>query len=170
MSSLNYVTGSWTVKSGETDSISTPKTLALPDLDFAHDYSVSSESGKEVRIINTTGGTLNPVEKLRFGRERVADIYRSTDVPAASKLPSSAGIRVLMGSDFDLFLSNSVTGAELVAPIRVWTCMESSTHNAITDEALLWAYARHMAEAFNTGDVTAAQIVQLFRGDLDPTR
>jgi hypothetical protein len=168
--SLNYTVGDWTVKSNEVDSISTPKTLSLPDLSYSADYSVASSSGKETRIINTTGATLEPVEKLRYAKERVADIYRTVDTLKANQLPSTIGTRVLGESIEILSADNSVSGAGYEIPIRTWTVMESSTHNAITGDALLWALLRHVAALFPTGSVTSAQLIKLFRGDLDPTQ
>jgi hypothetical protein len=168
--SLSYIIGNWTVESRETDSISTTKNLALPDLDYAHDYSVASASGNEVRIHNTTGGTLESVERLRYAKEKVNDIYRNTETLKANQLPSPIGARVLAESLPILGATNAVSGAEVEIPIRVWTCIESSTHNAVTGDALLWALKRHIAQLFATGAVTADQLVQLFRGDLDPTK
>lgn len=171
MSSLHYTVGNWTVDSGETDSISTTKSLALPDLDYASDFSSNGEGkdGKTV-IINTTGGTLNPIERLRYSKERVNDIYKSYDVLRSNQLPTPVGARVLAESVELIHAANSTSGAELDIPIRVWTCVESSTHNTITGDALLWALKRHIAAMFGTGSVSSEMLIQLFRGDLDPTK
>lgn len=168
--SLSYSVGSWTIVSHEVDTISTPKSLAVPDLDYSHDFSVSSEAANEVRLLNTSGTTLEPVERLRYAREKVSDIYRNTDTLRVNQLPSPIGVRILAENTEILSAANSVSGAELVFPIRVWTCIESSTHNVVTGEALLWALTRHIAQLFTTGAVSQDQLVRLFRGDLDPTR
>lgn len=168
--SLNYTVGNWTVVSNEVDSISTTKSLALPDLDYAHDYSVVTDSSSESRLLNTSGTSLEPVEKLRYGRERVSDIYRTLNTLKANQLPSPVGARVLAESIEILSASNGVSGAELEFPIRIWTCVESSTHNVVTGQALLWALKRHIATLFTTGAVDSDMLVRLFRGDLDPTK
>jgi hypothetical protein len=168
--SLNYSVGNWTVASNEVDSISTTKSLALPDLDFSHDFSVVAGTSSESRLLNTSGTSLEPVEKLRYGRERVADIYRTIGTLKANQLPSPVGARVLAESTEILSASNSVSGAELEFPIRVWTCVESSTHNVVTGTALLWALKRHIASMFLTGQVDDEMLIRLFRGDLDPTK
>jgi hypothetical protein len=77
---------------------------------------------------------------------------------------------VLAESTELLSATNSVSGQELVVPVRVWTVIESSTHNTVTGEALLWALKRHIAQLFGTGEVNENMIVRLFRGDLDPTK
>lgn len=168
--SLNYTVGDWTIVSNETDTISTPKTLSIPDMDFAHDFSVVGESAKEAQLINTSGATLEPVERLKFGRDKVNDIYRSLDVLKPNQLPSPVGIRLLAENTEMLTASNSTTGAELTVPIRVWTCIETSTHNTVTGQALLWALLRHVGTLFKTGTVTDAMLISMARGDLDPTK
>lgn len=170
MSNLNYTVGNWTVASHEADTISTTKTVAIPDLDFAHDFSVSSETAKGTDLLNTSGTALEPVERLRYFRDKIADIYRTLDIASVAKLPSSAGIRVSAENTEILGLTNSVTGAELDVPIRVWTCIESSTHTAITGAALLWALLRHFSCLFDTGVTSDTMLVKLFRGDTDPTK
>lgn len=168
--SLNYTVGNWTVVSNEVDSISSPKSLAIPDLDFAHDFSVVTDSASETRLLNTSGDSLEPVEKLRYAKEKVNDIYRTVGTLKANQLPTPVGARVLAEATEILSATNSVSGAELVVPIRVWTVMESSTHNTVTGEALLWALKRHFAQLFGTGEVNENMLVRLFRGDLDPTK
>lgn len=167
--SLSYTTGNWTVESHEVDSISGTKNVAVPDLSYATDYSVTSNTGSEVRLMNTSGTALEPVERLRYGKDRVADIYRNLDTLKVSQLPSPVGIRLLAESTFILSATNSVTGQELEVPIRVWTCIETSTHNAITGEALEYATKRHIASLFATGSVDATMLTRMARGDLNPT-
>lgn len=170
MSNLNYTVGDWTVASHEVDTISTPKTVAIPDLDFAHDFSVSAETAKGTTLLNTSGTSLNPVEQLRYFRNPVNDVYRQTQIPAAMQLPIKSGANVSAESLFVLSLANSVSGQELNVPIRLWTVLETIPHQAITDTALAWALARHISAMYETGKVDAALLVKLFRGDTDPTR
>lgn len=167
--SLSYTVGNWSVASHEVDTITTPKNLSIPDLDYAVDYSVASEKGNDTSITNTTGTALEPVEKLRYAKEKVNDIYRNTNTLKAAQLPSPIGARVLAEATEIISATNTVSGAEMEIPIRVWTCIESSTHNAVTGQALLWALKRHVAQLFQTGAVDEALLVELFRGDLNPT-
>lgn len=168
--SLSYTVGNWSVASHEVDTITTPKSLSIPDLDFAVDYSVASDKGSDTSITNVTGTALEPVEKLRYAKEKVNDVYRTVDTLKANQLPSPVGARVLAEATEIISATNTVSGAELEIPIRVWTCIESSTHNAVTGAALLWALKRHVAQLFETGSVDESLLVELFRGDLDPTK
>jgi hypothetical protein len=168
MGSLSYTIGNWTVASNESDTISTPKTLTIPDLDYASDFSLSQDKGKEAIILNVTGGTLEPVERLRYAKEKVNDIYRTTETLKSNQLPSPIGARILAESLEIVKATNSINAAEYDIPLRVWTCVESSTHNAVTGAALLWALKRHFAAMFGTGVVTEDMLIALFRGDLNP--
>jgi hypothetical protein len=170
MANLDYTVGNWTVASHEVDTILQPKTVQIPDLDFAHDYSVMSNGATETRLLNASGTSLEPTEKLRYAREHVKDIYRSTDIDGAYRLPSPAGVRVLMEVQTILSVTNSVTGQELLVPVRSWKCLETSVHPAITGQALLWQNCRQDALSYGTNQTNPDMLVKLFRGDLDPTR
>lgn len=165
---ISYTVGNWSVASHEVDTITNTKNIAVPDLDYQHDFSVVSDSGSETRLVNTSGTTLETVERLRYAKERVNDIYRNLDTLKVSQLPSPVGARVLAESLEVLSASNAVSGADIEFPIRVWTCIESSTHNVVTGAALLWALKRHVAAMFATGAVDETMLTALFRGDLNP--
>jgi gamma-glutamyl phosphate reductase len=168
---MQYTVGNWTIDSHEVDTIAQTKNLAVVDLDYVHDFSVSPDgTSQDVRLINTSGTALEPVEKLRYAKERVADIYRNASISKVAQLPSPVGTRVLAENQELLSATNSVSGQELTVPIRIWTCIESSTHNVITGDALLWALKRHIGMLLGTGSVSSEQIIKLFRGDLDPTK
>lgn len=166
--SLSYTVGNWTVASHEQDTISNTKNIAVADLDYAHDYSLKSDTGSQVSLLNTSGSALEPVERLRYGKERVNDLYRNLDTLKVSQLPSPVGIRLLAEGTYLLSASNSVSGAELTVPIRVWTCIETSTHNTVTTAALEWALKRHISSLFGTGETNGTMLTRMARGDLNP--
>lgn len=165
---MSYTVGNWTVVSHDVDTISDTKNIAVPDLDYQHDFTVKTDSANATILLNTSGTALEPSEQLRYSRERVNDIYRNTQILKANQLPSPSGARILAEDTMRFSATNSVSGAELEAPIRVWTCIESSTHNVITGDALLYALKRHIAQLFQTGAVDADMLIQLFRGDTNP--
>lgn len=170
MAQLSYTIGNWAVASHEVDTIAQPKSISVADLDYAHDFSVVTDTTSESLLLNTSGTSLEPVEKLRYAKERVNNIYRNLDTLKAAQLPSPIGARVLAEDTILLSLTNSVSGEELVAPVRVWTCIESSTASMITGDALLWALLRHVGQLFQSGAADNSMLVSLFRGDLNPTR
>lgn len=166
--SMTYTVGNWSVASHDVDTITTPKNVAVPDLDYQHDYSVKTEGSNQTILLSTSGSSLEPSEQLRYSREKVNDIYRNSDILKANQLPSPTGARVLAESIMRWSASNSVSGAELEYPTRVWTVIESSTHNAVTGAALLYALKRHIAQLFQTGVVDEQMLIALFRGDTNP--
>lgn len=170
MAQLSYTVGDWTVVSREVDTISTAKNLSIPDLDYPVDFSVSSETPGKVELMNVSGTTLEPVERLKYARSVVPNVYHGLDTLDASKIPSPKGVRPFVESLFLLSATNSATGADYVVPMRFQTSCETTTMNLMTSQALLWGLLRHFAAMFGTGSVDASLLVRLFRGDLDPTK
>jgi hypothetical protein len=170
MAQLNYTVGDWTVTSREVDTISNPKTMSVPDLDYERDFSVSSQTPGKVELMNVSGTTLEPVERLKYARSVVPNVYHGLDTLDAMKLPSTSGARPFVESLFLFDASNSATGAQFVVPQRWQTSCESTTMNVITAEALIWGLRRHISALLGTGSVDASLLVRLFRGDLDPTK
>lgn len=167
---ISYTIGQWTVQSHEVDSISATKNVAVPDVDYVHDFTLASSDATSARLINTSGSGLESTERIGYQKARVDDIYRKVATLKSNQLPSPVGARISVETTEILSATHATTGAELSIPIRIWTCMESSTHNTVTGAALLWALKRHLSHWLGTGTVDEALLIRLFRGDLDPTR
>lgn len=165
---MTYTVGNWSVASHDVDTITTPKNVAVPDLDYQHDFSVKTEGASQTILLNTSGTSLEPSEQLRYSREKVNDIYRNTDILKANQLPSPVGARVLAESILRWSAANSVSGAELEYPTRIWTVIESTTNNVVTGAALLYHLKRHIAQLLKTGAVDEQMLTALFRGDTNP--
>jgi hypothetical protein len=167
---MSYTVGNWTVAVQTVDTISSPKSLSIPDLDYPVDYTVTDRNSGEVRLANVTGPGLTPVEQLRFGRTRVADVYSDAGIiPAAMKCNVRDGVRTLCEVRYTLKATNSVNGEELLLPMKGWICLQVPTADFITSAALLDLLKRTIAAAFATGAVDATQITRIAQGDLDPT-
>jgi hypothetical protein len=167
---MSYTIGNWTVEPLTSDSISTAKALSLVDLDYATDYTVTERGTAEVRLANTTGAGLAPVEQLRYGRTRVKDIYASSmDVPAGQKCNSKEGIRSLHEIRYLLKATNGVSGQELLLPMRGWICLEVPTVDFISASALTDLFKRTVSAALATGKTDGTLVADVARGDLDPT-
>jgi hypothetical protein len=168
---MSYTIGNWTVEPLTTDSISTAKALSLVDLSYAADYTVTERGTAEVRLANTTGAGLAPVEQLRYGRTRVKDVYASNglDVPASQKCNVRDGIRTLHECKYLLKATNSVSGEELLLPMRGWICLEAPTVDFISSAALFDLFKRTVGAALATGKTDGTLVTDVARGDLDPT-
>lgn len=166
---MSYTTGNWTVAPLTSDTISTPKSPSIPDLDYAVDYTVTGRGTNEVSLVNTTAPGLMPQEQLRYGRTRVADVYSDTDIPASQRCNVRSGFRTLQEVRYNLKATNSVSGEELLLPMRGWICLQVPSVDFITAGALGDLLKRTISAAFGTGEVAGSQAVRVAQGDLDPT-
>jgi hypothetical protein len=166
---MSYVIGNWTVESLTADSISTPKSLSITDLSYATDYTATEKGPNEVKLANTTGGSLVSPEQLRYARSRVSNIYANVDVPETMKCNVRTGVRTLHEVKYLMKATNSVSGQEILLPLRGWICLEVPTVDFITPAAIESLLKRTVATAFATGSVDGALVTDVARGDLDPT-
>jgi hypothetical protein len=167
----SYSIGNWTVASQVQDTISTPKSLPIPDLSYATDFTVTKRGNGEVHLANTTGSGLEPVEYLRYGRSRIADVYATSglDVPQSMKLKAREGIRDLHEIRYLLKATNSVSGEEVLIPIRGWVVLELPTADFVTPQAITDLLTRVVSATTATGSVDGTLVTNVARGDLDPT-
>jgi hypothetical protein len=170
MANLNYTVGNWTIVSKEVDTISTAKNLAVPDLDYAHDYSVASQAAGRTELLNTSGTGLEPVEKFAYTLGSVDNIFHGLDVPDSAKSCPKKGKAAIVGATFFLEATNSVSGETWSFPLRIQVKVESITHNVVAKQALDWAIARAVAALLQTGSTDASLVLAMFRGDTDPTK
>lgn len=166
--SLSYIIGDWTIVDQITDTISTPKNLPLPDLDFASDFAVSNNGTAEATLTNITGTSLESPESIRYARTTVSDVYSGSDIPSSQRHAVKTGVRTLCEVKFTLKATNSTSGAEVFLPLKGWVCLQVPTVNLITGAAVTYALQRAVASAFNTGVVTNTREVEVARGDLIP--
>jgi transglutaminase-like putative cysteine protease len=165
---MSYTIGNWTVASLTTDTISTAKTPSVPDLSYSADYTVVEDEPTQARLANVTGSGLTPVEYLRYGRTNVNDVYQSFDVPMSQQLPNKRGVRTLQEVRYVLKATNSISGAEVLLPMRGWICLEVPTADMVAPAALNELLQRTIAASFATGKVDGSQATAVARGDLIP--
>lgn len=165
---MNYTVGNWSVSSLTTDTIVATKNVALTDLDYVHDYAESGSSADEATMSNVTGSSFVTPEKLRYARSTVADIYAGTDVPSLNRFAVKTGLRTLTEVRFNVQAVNSVSGEEVLLPMKGWICLQVPNASLVTDAAVLYLLKRTMSCAFNTGLVDAAREAEIARGALLP--
>jgi hypothetical protein len=166
---MAYVVGNWSTEPMTSDTASTPKNLAVVDLSFATDYTVTSRGTTEVILANTTGAGLMPPEYLRYGAKRIQDVYKQFDVPESAKCNVREGVRSLIEVKYLLKSTNSVSGEEILLPMRAWLCSDVPVVDMVTPNALFDLYKRAIGAALPTGAVTGKLVTDVARGDLDPT-
>jgi hypothetical protein len=166
---MSYTVGNWTVSEQTTDTITTAKTPSIPDLSYAADYTVTKKMPDEVQLANVTGSGLIPAETLRYGRTKIADVYANANVPESQKCNVKGGIRTLAEVQYFLKATNTVSGEEVILPMRGWMCLQVPTVDFISSAALQTLLKRTIAASFGTGEAVGTQAVSVARGDLDPT-
>lgn len=165
---MNYTIGNWSVSSLTTDTISATKNVAVTDLDYAHDYAESSSTADEATMSNTTGSSFVTPEKLRYARSTVNDIYAGTDVPTLNRFAAKTGLRTLSEIRFNVQAVNSVSGEEVLLPMKGWICLQLPNASIVTDAAVLYLLKRTISCALNTGAVDASREAEIARGALLP--
>jgi hypothetical protein len=166
---MAHVIGNWSVDKPTADSITTPKSLEVPDLSYATDFSVTTRQNGEVRLANTTGSGILPMETLRYGRSTVANIYNGVEVAEAMKSKIKQGVRTLCEIRYFLKASNTVSGEEILLPLRGWVCLEVPTVDFISGEEIDALLKRTVSASLKTGSVNGALVTDVARGDLDPS-
>lgn len=167
---MAYTIGNWTVESLTQDSISNPKSLSIVDLSFASDYTVTKRGTDITEIANLTSSGLHPAEHIRYGRTRVKDVYDTfSDVPAIQRSNITEGIQTLVELRYLLKATNSVSGEEIILPMKGWCCLRVPTMDLISTQALEDLLKRTISAAFATGSTDGSLVTRIVRGDLDPT-
>lgn len=165
---MEYTIGNWTVKSLTTDSTETSKNLAIADLSYSKDFTVAKTTDEEVMLNNTTGATLEPVENVRYGRTRITDVYAGTDIPLPNRIAAKNGVRTLCEVRCNLSAVNSVSGDELLLPLKGWVCLQVPTASMITPQAIEYMLSRAVSACLNEGSTDGARVTEVARGDLSP--
>lgn len=157
---------------GYTDSISTAKTLSVPDLDYAKDFAVTRDTPDEVIITNTTSPIDQP-ETFRFGYNQIADVYKNTGIDPSVAAVSKRGASIVVQLNDILRVScNSETTCNPVQfdlPISTHVVIKVPVNQYINADLVKQLVLRNVAALFNTGSVTADRIDALLRHALQPT-
>lgn len=163
-----YTSGKWTVSSLVKDTLKTPKTLSVIDLDYNVDYARQKLDDESAVIINTTGESIGSPESIRYACSSVNDVYANTSVDKINKFASTKGMQVLCEVKTTYRGTNSVTGQEVDVPITGRIVLRVPSFTFVTDDLVKDALNRTVAAALNTGKTDASRIVELLRGSTLP--
>lgn len=170
--------GNWTISTLYKDTISNPKSLSIPDLDYAHDFSgrvklkgrTPSANADEQYYVNNTGESITSPEQTVYGRQPIANVYNNLDVDATAQLPQKGGHRVYC-TDYVLYSAvNSVSGAEVMVPLRGTFSIDVPDASLVTQSIVEDFQKRLVSHMFGTSQVNGDMVAKMLRGDIDPTR
>lgn len=165
----NYTLGNWTVSDDYSDTVTATKSLAIPDLDFKHDFSKKEDEPTSASIVNTTSAGLNPSETVKFGYSTVANIYTNTDVDAAAYAPSKRGVQVMAEISENYKAVNSVTGDEVILPCKGRVVLRFPSMSCVNETLIKDLLYRSISASLSTGSTDATRIIELAKGSLLPS-
>lgn len=160
---------SYTINKGYTDTIATTKDVALPDLDYAHDFRVSQDTPGEVIMINTTS-PMDRGETIRFAITNVKDVYTNTGVDAAYQAASHQGVSLVVqvNDTWRYEDATAPTASKVDLPISAHLVIKVPKTSFLGADDHLSIAKRVFSLLFDTGSVTSARLMTLLKGALDP--
>lgn len=154
---------------GYTDSVTTKKNLALPDLSFATDYSVVANGATSCEVVNKTS-PLDQMETVRWSYRNIADVYKNTSIDPSAYSPSRKGIAVNVSvRDIVRTIDSADVQYRVDMPATMSLTLTIPQSSLLTTQSLLDFVSRGVAAMFDTGSVTGNRIAALARGAMKPT-
>lgn len=179
--SLPFTNGAWTFSPLHEDSVTTPKSVSVTDVDVPAEFTASlaptnpsskTDLDQVMYYSDQTGDGMQPVGHMALGRKAVRNVYSSADIGASEQLPQKGGMRVYLNLVEYFKAVNSVSGAEYIFPVSGSLSIVIPTWSALPEDVLINFY-NHLDGVART-DGTATQpipaIVAALRGDVDMTR
>lgn len=142
--------------------------ISITGLDFASNFRVERNTGRELRLQNITS-PLGLGEDYRFAFSEIANIYNGTTVDRALQAPSKKGVSILN----QVNETWSVTDEEKpefiqYLPVSCHMVIRVPSSPYISAADVNWLIGRMMAGLFETGSTTNDRIAALLRGSLIP--
>lgn len=160
-----------TVNVGYTDSITTPKELSIPDLDYAKDFAVVTDEPGSLVLTNITSPIDQP-EKIRWGYQNINNVYANSGIDPAYYAPSKRGISIVsqVSEVWKVGETTDTCGCPLPVylPVEGHVVFKVPTHSAITENMVEAFLRRVMDTLYATGSVSPERIGKLMRGSLRP--
>jgi hypothetical protein len=160
---------SYSLNKGYTDTISTAKSIDIPDMDYSVDFSIISDKPGEVILTNITS-PMDRGETIRFALTQVKDVYTGTDIDASYKAPSHAGVSLVaqVSDTWRYYDSTDLSLPAVDLPISAHVVIKVPKTSYITADDFLTIAKRAFSLLFDTGAITSARLVEMLKGSLDP--
>lgn len=146
-------------------------TLTFPraPLNFATDFRVKSDSGKEVVLINTTS-PLGVVEKIRISYSEVANVYSGSGIDASIMAPTKQGVSVLAQvTDVITVTDDTNSDYRIDLPISCHVVIKIPASEHILASDVQARLGRLLSSLFDTGVETTSRLEAILRGSLAPS-
>lgn len=158
---------------GYTDSITTKKSLEIPDLSYATDFAIAESGAGRVVLVNITSPTSRE-ERIRYDLYDVANVYKGTGIPIEAQPVIRSGRKLVSNLQETWLVTPDETGTNCCAPSILLPVSATLTLNfpnvgAVTPDALGSLLTRLVATFYATGKVDNSQLTQMMKGALMPT-
>lgn len=160
---------SYAINKGYTDTITATKSVAIPDLDYAHDFHVTQDVPGEVILTNITS-PLDRGESIRFAITNVKDVYANTGVDPAFQAASHQGVSLVVQVNDTWRYEDSATptASKVDLPISAHLVIKAPKTSFLGADDYLSITKRVYSLLFGTGAITSARLMMLLKGALDP--
>nr|QXV86435.1 coat protein [Leviviridae sp.] len=155
---------------GYTDSVTTEKSVSIPDLSYLTDFAVKDESATALVLTNTTSPVDQP-ELVRWGYQNIADIYAGTGIDPSFMAVSRRGVS-LVGQVNDILRitpaeeSGCCTMQQILLPIEAHWVLKFPVSQYVTPEIARQVLNRAYSTSFGTGEVGSKRLGAMMRGSL----
>lgn len=146
-------------------------TLTFPraPLNFAADFRIKSDSGKEVVLINTTS-PLGAVEKARISYSEIANVYSGSGIDASIMAPTKQGVSILAQLTDVITVTDDVAADYRIdLPISCHLVVKIPASEHIIAADVQSRIGRLLSCLFDTGVETTSRLEAILRGSLVPS-
>ena len=168
MSMTKYTIGNWSVSADTTDTDTTAKNFAIPNLKFASDFTKTQDEPGQAIIANATGTGIESSESIRFACSTVNNVYANAGVDVALQPPLKKGVQVMAEIKTTYHAENSVSGASVDLPCVGRVVLRFPTYSVVTDDLVEDLLKRTVASIFADGKTDVSRVLDLARNSLLP--
>lgn len=160
-----------TTSFGYSDTITTTKNIAVPDLDYDKDFAVVKDDADEVVLTNTTS-PLDQPETLRFGYQNVANIYANTGIDPSYMSITRKGVSLVAQVNDILRVSCSDEGAcnmnIIDLPVTAHVVVKVPLSQYVTASEAMKVVNRAVSSLYATGTTGTTRLEAMLRHSLMP--
>lgn len=145
------------------------KTLTRPNLNYAANFAVSTNTDMKSVIVNLTSPVDQP-ETMRFQQTNVANVYDGTSIDPSVYATSKAGVSVVAQVNDIVRVTDSVDATfQVDLPISAHIVVKVPRSQYITSAMVETVVARCVASLYDTDSIGTTRIDKLVRGSMLPS-
>lgn len=143
-----------------------PIEVNIPQLDYASDWTLKSQTADTVVLVNTTTPVDQPYT-CRIQIQDVGNVYNGTDIDPVLYGPVKRGKSLLASSRLTMRITNDTTGEITDYPIQINTVIKWPVTSGIAVSDIKTALFENWGQMFDAADDNT-RLGELLRGALRP--